>query len=251
MLFQVPEAMPVRAVSEAKSQERFREQGFRGGQIRPRQAGADSAPGSPRVRGAARGQAVPEEVGAAGGAGRGGAAGGRAPIGGRVYLARRKPGRRGREAGCAPGRELPPSVIAASQRGRASGPGGPRLPLRKAAPAASSGTRLPTSGARAAERRPGTPRRPSGLGAASARWVIVAGAGGAAGALFPRPGAGTAGTWAGPGSRGCPGQRRRWQAGGSPGPPCEWVGAGAGTRRASRCGPRPGAAAGSREERAA
>uniref|UniRef100_A0ABI7VTS4 Myelin basic protein n=1 Tax=Felis catus TaxID=9685 RepID=A0ABI7VTS4_FELCA len=82
-------------------------------------------PGGPR--------AVPEAVRAAG-RGRGGRWAG--SKGGRVYLARRKPGRRGRGAGCAPGREQPPSVTAARQRGRACGPGGPRLPPRKAAPAA-------------------------------------------------------------------------------------------------------------------
>lgn len=59
---------------------------------------------------------------------------------GRVYLARRKPGGRGRGGGRARRSEPPPSVAAARQRGRACGPGGPR---------ARPGRR---------RRRPGTPR---------------------------------------------------------------------------------------------
>lgn len=163
------------------------------------------------------------------------------------------PGGGGGRRGSRRALEQQPSVTAARQRGRASGPGGPRLPLRKAAPAASSGTRLPKSGARAAERRPGTPRRPSGFGAARARWVFVAGAGGAARGFVYVPRSGDRGDLGGTRGAGLSGAAAqvagRWQPEaslrvGARGCGRQSTAAGAGTRRVSRCGlgpgPRPG-----------
>lgn len=153
------------------------------------------------------------------------------------------PGGGGGRRGARRALEQPPSVTAARQRGRACGPGGPRLPPRKAAPAASSGSRLPASGARAAERRPGTPRRPRPR--SGGLEVGDRGGGGRGG-----PGLGVRAPERGPRRSGRdPGRGAVLGsgAGGSPRSRCEWVGAGVGAglgRRALEPDGFPGVASG-------
>lgn len=210
--------------------------------MRPRPAGADSAPGSPSNRGPPRRQAVPEVVRAAGGAGRGGRWAGPA----------RQP--------CLPG----------SQEARAAGAGGgvragpwssrPQSPPRASEdepPAPAARVSLPgrqrrqlAPGAGSPRVGPGLrrgglgPRGALGLGAADSRWVIAAGAGGAAPGLVCAPGSGTPRhSGRDPGRGAVLGSG----AGGSPRPPCEWVGAGVGAglgRRALEPDGFPGVASG-------
>lgn len=131
--------------------------------LRPRPPRADPAPRSPRVPGAPRRKSVPEVVPSSRAALAGAAGGPGSARVSRVYLARRKPGRRGRdgggEAGCAPPREQPPSVTAAARSedeppalaARVFDPGRRRRRPR--------GPALRTLGAGAAERRPGSSER--------------------------------------------------------------------------------------------
>lgn len=162
---------------------------------------------------------------------------------GRVYLARRKPGGRGRGGGRARRSGPSPSVAAARQRGRACGPGGPR---------ARPGRR---------RRRPGTPRAwgPRGEEAAWTPRRPRPGSGERSTVGDPRRGAGgpLCALGAGTRPRGSPGTAAQVAAGGSRAVALRGVGAGVDAeperrgcpQRVSRCGLGRARRPGSRAER--
>lgn len=172
--------------------------------------------------------------GAAGGwSARGRQVGGPAPVG-RVYLARRKPGRRGRSGGRARPSEQPPDCAAAPAR-TSLRPRRPAAPTPKAAPALRDPARL-GPGRREAAR---TPRRPRPWREDRRAVGDLAGGAGGGVALSAPPERGR-----GDGARGSPGAAAQVAAGGTPAATVRGVDAGVDAdperrgcpRRVSRCG---------------